>query len=56
MAYTEDDLRRSSDILSNWSTLNSLAFVRDPNTTNTSALNEEIDDLRYGMTTTVVLM
>lgn len=56
MAYTKDDLLLSSDIISNWSTLNSLAYIRDPNTTNISAQNDEIDDLRYGMTTTVILM
>lgn len=57
MAYMVGDIAGSQEMLSNWTALNSIAYNHSSNNTTTTALpNDEIDDLRYGMTTTVILM
>lgn len=58
MAYKfDDDMMDSQDIISNWTDLNSIAYNSGSNNTSTTVSpNDEINDLRYGMTTTVILM
>lgn len=51
------DLLDSQNIYSNWSTSHSPIFAHGLNDTNSTAPSGgEIDDLRYSMPTTVILM
>lgn len=51
------DLLDSQNIYSNWNTSHLPIFAHGPNNTNTTVSpGDEIDDLRYSMTTTVILM
>lgn len=60
MTYTTDDMLSSADFISNWTVLHSVTYIRGSNNTtsaaSTTTMIEEIDDLRYGMTTTIILM
>lgn len=57
MAQTLEDLLILPNIVSNYSGSHSLVYVHESNNTNLTVLpSDEIDYLRYGMTTTVILM
>lgn len=57
MTYTTDDVPSSPDEISNWTVLHSVASIHGSNnTTSVAAPNDEVDNLRYGMTTTIILM
>lgn len=57
MAQVLEDLLILPNIVSNHSGSHSLVYVRGSNNTNLTVLpSDENDYLRYGMTTTVILM
>lgn len=57
MTYATDDVLSPPDVISNWTVLHSVANIHGSNnTTSVATPNDEVDNLRYGMTTTIILM
>ncbi|XP_055326625.1 neuropeptide SIFamide receptor-like isoform X2 [Sitodiplosis mosellana] len=56
MAYTSDDMTSSQDAISNWTVLHSIAYMSASNNTTSgdSTTADEIDNLRYGMITSII--